>query len=274
MTHLHRPELYPAIDLLDGSCVRLAQGDYGRSTVYGSDPVEVALRFIDAGTAWVHIVDLNAARGDGPVNRRLIAAVATACAERGVSVQTGGGVRSVEDAAALFDAGVRRVVVGTAAVKRPGVVAEIVALQAGAVAVGLDAHGREPVDGVPSRWDVAVQGWTESSGQDLFDVLDIAVSNGATAVVATDISRDGMLTGPAIPLYARLVDHLRADGLCEVIASGGVSSLDDVVTLAQMPDIGGVIAGRAIYEGLLDVRAGVNVCRFGNAGGADHPEQR
>jgi phosphoribosylformimino-5-aminoimidazole carboxamide ribotide isomerase len=259
---MSRPELFPAIDLLDGRCVRLSQGDYGRSTVYGDDPVAMAEAFIAAGAIWVHIVDLDAAKGLGPVNRPLIAAVAKRCGESNVRIQTGGGVRSVADAAELFDAGVSRVVIGTAAVKTPAVVAEAVALKAGEVAVGIDAH--RTTDGM---WEAAVQGWTESSGLDLFHVLSTAVTNGATAVVATDISRDGMLTGPAIELYRDLLAFRGSVApSLQVVASGGLSSLADVVELADMDGLAGVIAGRAIYEGLLDVADGVAACRFGRDG--------
>jgi phosphoribosylformimino-5-aminoimidazole carboxamide ribotide isomerase len=253
-------ELFPAIDLLGGRCVRLSQGDYGRSTVYGDDPIAMAEGFIADGAIWVHIVDLDAAKGRGPINRSLIADVAQRCSQSNVRVQTGGGVRSARDAAELFAAGVARVVVGTAAVKNPEVVSEIAGLQAGDVAVGIDAHRK--ADGM---WEAAVQGWTESSGVSLFDVLSAAVFNGATAVVATDISRDGMLTGPAVDLYRDLLEFRRVSSpALHVIASGGVASLADVVELASLEGLAGVIAGRAIYEGLLTVADGVTACRSGN----------
>jgi phosphoribosylformimino-5-aminoimidazole carboxamide ribotide isomerase len=248
-------ELFPAIDLLDGSVVRLQQGDYDRSTHYGSDPFEIVDRFLSAGARWIHLVDLNAARGDGPANRALIASI-VARTEGAVWIQTGGGVRSVDDARALFESGVRRVVVGTAAVRNPRVVADIARLDSGQVAVGLDAHRGE------GNWEVAVQGWTQSSGRGLLDVLDEALSNGAAAVVATDIARDGMLSGPSVELYELLLEHRRVSRLSfDVVASGGVSGIDDVAALAAMDGLDGVIAGRAIYEGLLDVEAAVRVCR-------------
>jgi phosphoribosylformimino-5-aminoimidazole carboxamide ribotide isomerase len=251
-------ELFPAIDLLDGSYVRLSQGDYGRSTVYGADPSEIVAQFIAAGSAWIHVVDLNAARGDGPVNRTLIAAMAAQCSAAGVKLQTGGGVRSVDDAHALFDAGVSRVVVGTAAVREPSVISTITnACPHGLVAVGLDAHLQPN-----GTWDVAVQGWTQTSGKLLFDVLKESVGNGASAVVATDIARDGMLTGPATQLYADILDFAKHHDIeLDVIASGGVSGPHDVAALATLPGLAGVIAGRAIYEGHLDVAEGVRLCR-------------
>ncbi len=254
-------ELFPAIDLLNGSFVRLAQGDYERRTVYGDDPATIVAGFITAGAKWIHIVDLNAARGEGPVNRPLIGRLTALAAESGALVQTGGGVRTAADAEALFEAGVARVVVGTAAVRNPDVINEISALGGGAVAVGLDAHLRPD-----SGWDVAVQGWTQASGKGLLDVLNQAVGNGATAVVATDISRDGMLTGPSLPLYTELLGHRLLHGLeFDIIASGGVSGPDDVAELAALPGMDGVIAGRAIYEGLLDVATAVQLCRRGQS---------
>jgi phosphoribosylformimino-5-aminoimidazole carboxamide ribotide isomerase len=252
-------ELFPAIDLRGGRCVRLLQGDYARETVYGDDPLAVATGFILAGVSWVHVVDLDAARGDGPVNRGVVSALAALAAEHSVRLQTGGGVRTVDDARALFDAGVTRVVIGTAAVRDPDVVGKISSLDAGAVAVGLDVHLSTDDSGKP-RFDVAVQGWTQSSGLDMFDVLRRLEASGASAVVATDISRDGMLTGPSIELY----EALRSTNL-GVVASGGVSSLDDLEALHDLGFLEGIIAGKAIYEGRINVAESVAVCR-GTAG--------
>ncbi len=253
-------ELFPAIDLRGGRCVRLLQGDYAQETVYGDDPLAIATGFIDAGATWVHVVDLDAARGDGPVNRGVVTSMAGIAAERGIRLQTGGGVRTVDDARALFDAGVTRVVIGTAAVRDPDVVGKITALDAGAVAVGLDVH-LSTDDSGERRFDVAVQGWTQSSGLDMFDVLRRLEASGASAVVATDISRDGMLTGPSIELY----EALRSSPLA-VVASGGVSSLDDLEALHRLGFLEGVIAGKAIYEGRIDVAEGISVCRGGARG--------
>lgn len=245
-------ELFPAIDIRGGRCVRLRQGDYAQETVYGDDPVQVARGFIDAGSLWVHVVDLDAARSGDPVNRPTVAAIAALASSRGVSVQTGGGVRSVDAAAALFDAGVARVVVGTAAVERPEVVADIAALGRGAVAVGLDAHGH--ADG---RYEVAVHGWTAGSGLDLFDVLRRLEDAGAQAVVATEIGRDGMLTGPDLALYSSLLQRTKL----AVVASGGVSSLDDLRALHALGGLEGAIAGKAIYEARFTVADAIAACR-------------
>ncbi|MFZ4720491.1 MAG: 1-(5-phosphoribosyl)-5-[(5-phosphoribosylamino)methylideneamino]imidazole-4-carboxamide isomerase [Ilumatobacteraceae bacterium] len=227
-------DLYPAIDLRDGKVVRLLQGDYDQQTTYGDDPVAVASSFADAGARWIHVVDLDAARSGSPVNRPVVAAIAAALAGR-ASVQTGGGVRSVADAQVLADAGVARVVMGSAAVQDPSLVAE--ASKVVPVAVGLDHRSGE----------VAVHGWTEGSGVQLADALGWFPT--AAAFVITDIARDGMLTGPDVEGLAVAA----AATSISVIASGGVSSLADIAALRAVPGIGGIITGKAVYEGRFTV---------------------
>ena len=227
-------DLYPAIDLRDGKVVRLRQGDYDDQTTYGDDPVAVALSFAHAGATWIHVVDLDAARSGSPVNRPVVAAIASAVA--GVArVQTGGGVRTVADAQALADAGVARVVMGSAAVAQPQLVADASAVVA--VAVGLDHRDGE----------VAVHGWTEGSGVQLADALQWFPT--AAVFVITDIARDGMLTGPDV---AGLAAAGRATTI-PIIASGGVATLADVAALKGVPGITGVISGKALYEGRFTV---------------------
>jgi phosphoribosylformimino-5-aminoimidazole carboxamide ribotide isomerase len=235
-------ELYPAIDLRDGHVVRLRQGDYADQTTYGDDPVAMATSFADAGAPWIHVVDLDAARSGSPVNRPVVAAITAAVAGR-ARVQTGGGVRTVADAVALADAGVARVVMGSAAVADPPLV-ERVALVI-AVAVGLDHRDGE----------VAVHGWTAGSGAQLEEALGWFPS--ASAFVITDIGRDGMLTGPDV---AGLADAASRTAV-PVIASGGVSSLEDLVALAGVPGIAGVITGKALYEGRFTVAAALDALR-------------
>ena len=237
-------ELYPAIDLRGGRCVRLVEGDFEQETVYGDDPVAAAKSFEAAGASWVHVVDLDAARTGEPVNRDVVARIASSV---GLSVQSGGGVRSVEAAAALLDSGVARVVVGTAAVSRPELVAEIARRWPGQVAVGLDHRAGE----------VRVQGWTQGGGRRVTDLVPEAMAAGAAAVIVTDIGRDGRLEGPDVEGLRELLGETGAP----VIASGGVSSLDDVRALAQLTGLAGVIAGKAIYEGRLDVAAAVDALR-------------
>lgn len=236
-------EFYPAIDLRSGRAVRLVEGDFDRETVYGEDPVEVARSFAASGARWIHVVDLDAARAGDPVNRPAVARIAAAVAPSGVRVQTGGGVRSEPDAAELFDAGVERVVVGTAAVEEPDLVARLAVKWPGRVAVGLDHRGGE----------VRLRGWTEGAGRQVADMVPSMMEAGACAVIVTDISRDGRLRGPDTAGLAALVEATGAP----VIASGGVSSLADVQALAAVPGLVGVIAGKAIYERRLHVAEAV-----------------
>jgi phosphoribosylformimino-5-aminoimidazole carboxamide ribotide isomerase len=243
---MHRFDLYPAIDLRDGRCVRLYQGDYGQQTVYGDDPVGQARAFAAAGAPWIHVVDLDAARTGDPRNRAVVAAIAAAVE---VPVQTGGGVRDDAAADALLAAGVGRVVVGTAALEDPAWVRRLAARHPGRVAVGLDARGR----------DVAVHGWVEGSGRDLLDVAREFDDAGVAALVVTEIGRDGTLEGPAVDQLSAVLVATSLD----VVASGGVGTLDHVRALAAL-DVGGrrlagVIVGKALYEGAFAVGDAVEV---------------
>lgn len=246
-------DLYPAIDLRGGRVVRLYQGDFARETVYGDDPATVARSFADAGARWVHVVDLDAARTGEPVNRDLVGAIVAAVGT-GVRVQAGGGVRNRAAAEVLFALGVHRVVMGTAAVEQPELVAEIAADHR--VAVGLDTRDGE----------VMVRGWAEGSGRRLSEVLQDLEDAGAEAVVVTDIGRDATLAGPDIDgLTAAL-----AITPLDVIASGGVGSIADLVRLAAVrarhPGTGierslaGAIVGKAIHDHRIDVREAVEAC--------------
>jgi phosphoribosylformimino-5-aminoimidazole carboxamide ribotide isomerase len=233
-------ELYPAIDLRGGRAVRLLRGDYAAETVYSDDPVAVARSFEAAGARWIHVVDLDAARSGEAGNLDLVAAVAKSVTSR---IETGGGVRSVEAAERLIAAGVARVVVGTAAVERPKLVTELAARFPGRVAVGLDARGRQ----------VAVKGWTETTGADLVDLARRFEGQGVSALIVTEIGRDGTMAGPDLDQLAAVLEATDVD----VIASGGVGTLDDVTALAGLRSGGralaGIIVGRAIYEGRFSV---------------------
>jgi phosphoribosylformimino-5-aminoimidazole carboxamide ribotide isomerase len=237
-------DLYPAIDLRGGRCVRLHQGDFARETVYGDDPVAVARRFVADGAPWLHVVDLDAARTGEPVNRAVVAAVAAAV---DVPVQSSGGVRDEDAATALLDAGVTRVVVGTAAVEDPDLVARLAAAHPGRVAVGLDTRSGE----------VAVRGWTEGSGIPLADVVPRVAELGAAALVVTDIARDGTLTGTALDGLAAVL----AATPVPVVASGGVGTLEELRALATLDAGGrrlaGAIVGTALYEGRFTVAEAV-----------------
>ena len=233
-------ELFPAVDLRAGRAVRLVQGDFDRETVYGSDPVAVASSFAAAGARWIHVVDLDAARTGRPVNRSMVAAVVDAVAGR-ARVQTGGGVRSVADAAALAAAGVARVVMGSAALQSPPLVGAVAGVVP--VVVGLDHRAGA----------LAVDGWTEGMGERLLDVLERFPD--AEAFVVTDISRDGMLSGPDVEGLAEVA----AASPVPIIASGGVADLGDLRRLAAVPGLAGVVVGTAIYEGRFDVGAALRV---------------
>ncbi len=231
-------DLYPAIDLLGGQCVRLYQGDYDQSKVYGEDPVAQALAFESEGASWIHIVDLDAARSGSATNSDAIGAVAEAVS---IPVQTGGGIRDHASAEAIFELGVTRVVVGTAAMENPGFVRELAARHR--VAVGLDARGRE----------VAVHGWQQGSGRDVIEVAGSFASDGVEALVVTEIGRDGTLEGPDTEGLSAV---LSASAI-PVIASGGVGTVDDLLRLRDLRSAGrslaGAIVGRAIYEGSFSV---------------------
>jgi len=235
-------ELYPAIDLRGGRCVRLMQGDYDRETWYSDDPVAQALAFEADGADWIHVVDLDAARTGDATN---LAVISEICAAVSCPVQSGGGVRSVEAAARLAEAGVSRVVIGTAALTAPGLVARVAAVQR--VAVGLDARGR----------DLATHGWERSSGRDLIDVAGSFADDGVDAFVVTEISRDGTLAGPDLEQLAAVV----AATPVGVVASGGVGSLADLAALSRLVADGrtlaGAIMGRALYEGAFDLVSAV-----------------
>jgi phosphoribosylformimino-5-aminoimidazole carboxamide ribotide isomerase len=224
-------DLYPAIDLRDGNCVRLYQGDYDRETVYGDDPAAQAKAFADDGARWLHVVDLDAARSGAAANLDAIGAITDAV---DVPVQVGGGVRSVDAARRLYDLGVTRVVMGTAAVANPDLVADVAAV--GSVAVGLDVRDRE----------VAVEGWERGSGRDVLDLMSVLDDKGAAAYVVTQIAVDGTMDGPDTEGLAMVAEATDVP----VIASGGVTGLEDVTQLAAVP-MDGCIIGRALYEGTI-----------------------
>jgi len=242
-------ELFPAIDLRDGRCVRLYQGDYDRETAYGTDPVSVARAFAAAGATWIHVVDLDAARTGVAENRAVVGEIARAVAPD-TAVQAGGGVRDHAAAEALWSAGVTRVVLGTAAVENPTLVRELAAEHP--VAVGLDIRGGE----------VAVRGWTEGSGRTLGDVLAAYADAGVAAVVVTEIDLDGTLAGPDLELFATV---LEAPGGIDVIASGGVGTLAHIEALASLTAGGrrlaGAIVGKALHDGAFGVGEAVAACR-------------
>jgi phosphoribosylformimino-5-aminoimidazole carboxamide ribotide isomerase len=231
-------ELFPAIDLLGGRCVRLYQGDYDRETVYHDDPVAQARQFADAGATWIHVVDLDAARTGDPVNRAVIASIAAGVDAK---VQTGGGVRDEDAVDTLLEAGVARVVLGTAAFEQPALVHRLARDRP--VAVGLDERDGE----------IAIRGWARGSGRTAVDLMHEFADAGVQAFIVTEIGRDGTLEGPDVEGLGKVL----AATDVPVIASGGVGSIDDLRALDSLERDGrrlaGAIVGRALYEGHFDV---------------------
>jgi len=241
-------ELFAAIDLRDGVAVRLVQGDFSRQRSYG-DPVELARRYVAGGARWIHVVDLDAARTGEPVNRPIVLAIADAV---DVAVQTGGGVRSAPDAAALLDGGVARVVLGTAAVRDPDLVDALAARFPGRIVVGLDHRG--------GGADVAVAGWEGDGGTTLADALARVSALPLAAVVVTAIERDGTMDGPDLDGLRRVLELSAHD----VVASGGVRGAEDLAVLARLRGNGrrlaGAIVGTALVEGTVGIEEAVAAC--------------
>lgn len=235
-------DLFPAIDLRGGQVVRLHRGDYDLETVYGDDPVAVALAYQAAGASWIHVVDLDAARGGGG-NRSLVGAVAAAVS---VPVQSGGGVRSTADADALVAAGVARVVVGTAAFGVPGFVEELCARHPGRVAVDI---------GVGPDGRVVFQGWQETVDERFEHALERLSTSGVEAFVVTSVLQDGTLEGPDLAI---LQVALAATDV-PIVASGGVGRLEHLRALSLL-GVAGAIVGRALFEGRFTVEEAVAAC--------------
>ena len=234
--------LIPAIDLKDGKCVRLRQGRMDDETVFSDDPVAVAGRWVAAGARRLHLVDLNGAFAGRPVNAEVIHAIAEAYPE--VPIQVGGGIRDEETIVAYLEAGVRYVIIGTKAVTQPHFVNDLCMEFPGHVIVGLDAKdGRAAVDG-----------WSKLSRHDAVELAQQFEQDGVVSIVYTDIGRDGMMSGVNVEATVRLAESVHIP----VIASGGITSIDDVRALCAVADAGiiGAITGRAIYEGTLDLAAG------------------
>jgi phosphoribosylformimino-5-aminoimidazole carboxamide ribotide isomerase len=233
--------LYPAIDLKDGQCVRLRRGAMDDATVYSSDPAAQARAWQDAGFSWLHVVDLNGAFTGRPVNGAAIAAILAAVT---IPVQLGGGIRDMAGIEAWLAAGIRRVILGSAAAKHPQLVRDACRAFPGRIVVGIDAR-----DG-----KVATEGWSETSQIDARDLARAVEDAGIAAIVYTDISRDGMLSGLNIEQTVALASAVTAP----VIASGGVSGPQDLADLrsaAAGTRIEGVIVGRALYDGRIDPAA-------------------
>ena len=234
-------ELIPAIDLIEGKCVRLYQGDYSKETVYSNDPVEVALRWQSLGARRIHIVDLDGARSGQPDNLPVVKRIVKAV---GVPVQMGGGVRSLDSARRIIEAGVQRVMLGTVAVREPEVARSTCdELGSEAVVVAVDSR-----DGI-----VAVSGWTSGSDIKATELIASMMEAGARTFLCTDISRDGTLSGPNYGLMRELVE-VAGSG---VIAAGGIASIEHLRDLAKV-GVGGAVVGKALYTGDIDLAEALN----------------
>ena len=230
--------LIPAIDIKDGKCVRLRQGDMDAQTVYNDNPVEVATRWVDAGAKRLHIIDLDGAASGQPANANIIHAIAEAHPQ--VEIQAGGGIRDEDTIQTYLDAGVNYVIIGTRAVTTPHFVSDICLEFPGHVIVGLDAKGGK----------LATDGWSKLSHHDVIDIARRFEQDGVSAIIFTDIDRDGMMSKVNIDASVRLAREIRIP----VIASGGIKDLGDIKALCAVAGdgIAGAITGRAIYEETLD----------------------
>lgn len=231
--------IYPAIDMRGGKCVRLFQGDYDKETVYADSPLAVAKQFQADGAEWIHMVDLDGAKKGEPVNAHDVFDVKN---RLDVGVQIGGGIRTKEDVSRYLDGGVDRVILGSSAISEPAFVKEMLAVYGKRIVIGIDAR-----DGY-----VAVEGWTKTSAVKAEALALELIEHGAETFIFTDISRDGALTGPNVEAVTAMA---RVTGK-EMIASGGVSHLDDVKVLSEQADHGvsGVIIGRALYTKAFTVK--------------------
>ncbi len=239
--------LIPAIDIKDGKCVRLRQGDMEDTTIFDDDPVSAARRWVGAGAERLHIVDLDGAVAGEPVNADLVHRIAEEFPQ--LPIQLGGGIRDEDTVEAYLNAGVQYVILGTKAVNEPHFVSDLCVEFPRHIIVGLDAK-----DG-----KIAVDGWSKLSKHDLIDLAKQFENDGVEAILYTDITRDGMLTGVNIEATRELAESVRIP----VIAAGGLTSLDDVKAVCEIADSGiiGVVTGRAIYEGTLDFARGLELVR-------------
>ena len=229
--------LYPAIDLKDGQCVRLRLGDMDQSTVFNDDPAAQARDFAAAGCAWLHLVDLNGAFEGKPMNAAAVEAILSAI---DIPVQLGGGIRDMATIDAWLERGIRRIILGTVAVKDPDLVRAACVKWPGRVAVGIDAKGGK----------VAIEGWAQVSELTAETLAGEFEGAGVSAIIYTDVDRDGVLAGANIEATARLAESTSIP----VIASGGVASLEDLLAIQANGTIEGVISGRALYDGRINLK--------------------
>lgn len=241
--------LYPAIDLKDGRCVRLIQGDMAQETVFNEDPADQARIFETQGFEWLHVVDLNGAFAGKPANAPAVEAILEAVE---IPLQLGGGIRDMDTIEAWLDTGVRRVILGTLALREPDIVKEACAHFPGRIAVGIDAKGGK----------VAVEGWAEVSEMEAVDLARKFEDAGVAALIYTDIERDGVLAGVNVKAVTAMANAVAIP----VIASGGVASIDDLRMFKESEvRLDGIISGRALYDGSLDAAEALALMKDGDA---------
>ena len=241
-------EIIPAIDLLEGNCVRLSQGDYNKVTKFGNDPVAQALSWQQQGASRLHLVDLDGAKTGLPVNDESIKAITSAV---DIPIQIGGGIRTAERANALIEYGVDRVILGTIAIEEPGVVIDLAERHPGKIIVGVDAK----------EGKVATRGWINQSNTLAVDLVKTFSNSGIAGIISTDISTDGTLEGPNL----QAMKEIATESSVPVIASGGVGSISDLLSLLQLERYGvtGVIVGRALYDGSIDLSEAIKAIKAG-----------
>ena len=234
--------IFPAIDIKENKCVRLLQGDFDKVNIYGDDPSAMAKRWEDKNAQFIHIVSLNGARGEGKVNDESIKKILSTV---NIPIQIGGGIRSKERVKQLLDMGVNRVIVGSMAIKNKDLLNELVNKYKGKIVVSIDAKNNK----------VAVEGWEEVSNVNSIELCKELEKIGVKTVVYTDISKDGMLIGPNFDIYEKLSKETNLD----IIASGGISSIEDIKKLKDM-NLYGAIIGKALYENKIELKEVLSLC--------------
>lgn len=243
--------LFPAIDMRDGQCVRLYQGDYDQMTVYSSDPLEVARRWQEAGASWLHVVDLDGAKEGHPINSALIARM---CQETDLKIEASGGLRTLEDIESILALGVERVVLGTVILTNRELLGHALQRWGQRIVVGLDAR----------EGQVAIRGWRETSDISVTELARELGTSGVERIIYTDIGRDAAMQGPNLTALQTMLDVLKGSNT-SLIASGGVSSLEDLRRLAKL-EIEGAIIGKALYIGAIDLAEAVRVIEGASLG--------
>lgn len=245
-------KLFPAIDLLNGQCVRLYQGDYNQATTYSSDPVAVAREWQDAGASWLHVVDLDGAKAGQPMNSEVIARI---CRETHLLVELGGGLRTLEQIAETLAMGVERVILGTAVLTNRELLDQALQRWGPRIVVGIDAR-----DGY-----VAIRGWQETSSVQATELAKELSAAGVRTIIYTDIAGDGAMQGPNLAALRTMLDALQSSGTA-LVASGGVSSLADLQSLNKL-ELEGAIIGKALYIGAIDLPEAIRVIERGETTG-------